>query len=254
MFEGAASGYDAFIGRYSRLLAGQMADLAGVAAGDRAIDVGCGPGALTVELVARLGADHVAAVDPSESFVAAARERLPGVDVRRAAAESLPFAEAAFDAALAQLVVHFMTDPVVGIREMARVTRPGGAVVACVWDIGGGRSPLTPFWAAARSIDPGAPTEMERAGTHAGQLDAIFRAAGLEGVEESEIRADTVHPDFEDWWVPFEIGAGPVAPYMASLDVETKARIRERARAMLPSGPVPITARAWAARGRVAGR
>src|SRR5262245_60896715 len=118
------------MGRYSVGLAAQLADLAGVGAGQRALDVGCGPGALARELVSRLGADHVAAADPSEPFVEAARERNPGVDVRLAAAERLPFGDDEFDAALAQLVVHFMKDPVAGLREMARVTRPGGAIAA----------------------------------------------------------------------------------------------------------------------------
>ena len=108
------------------------------------LDVGCGPGALTAELLRRLDPGDVAAVDPSEPFVAAARSRHPGVDVRQAAAESLPFDDGAFDAALAQLVVHFMADPLRGIGEMARVTRPGGAVAACVWDHGGGIGPAQP--------------------------------------------------------------------------------------------------------------
>src|SRR5688500_12580682 len=120
------------MGRYSVPLAPQLADLAKVSAGQRVLDVGCGPGALTAELVTRLGPDAVSAVDPSEPFVAAARERHPGVNVQRAAVEELPFEDRAFDAALAQLVVHFMANPVAGLREMARVTRPDGVVAACV--------------------------------------------------------------------------------------------------------------------------
>src|SRR5919108_261504 len=152
-FDVAAAAYDRFMGRYSRLLSPQMADLAGVSDGQRVLDVGCGPGALTAELVARLGATSVAAVDPSEPFVAAARERHPGVDVRRASAESMPFGDDTFDGTLAQLVVHFMTDPVAGLAEMARVTRPGGVVAACVWDHGGDLGPLNTFWRAARDLD-----------------------------------------------------------------------------------------------------
>src|SRR5690348_4038985 len=116
-FDVSATAYDRFMGRYSGQLAAPMADLAGVAPGGRALDVGCGPGVLTAELVARLGPDRVTAADPSASFVAAARERLPGVEVVEAVAEDLPFADGAFDAALAQLVVHFMTDAVAGLRE-----------------------------------------------------------------------------------------------------------------------------------------
>ena len=117
MFTVAAESYDRFMGRYSAPLAPQLAELAGVAGGQRVLDVGCGPGALTAELVRRAGAANVAAVDPSEPFVAAARERQPGVDVRQASAEELPFEDAAFDAALAQLVVHFMSDPVRGLER-----------------------------------------------------------------------------------------------------------------------------------------
>src|SRR5580765_2048472 len=114
------------MGRYSTLLAPQFADFAGVGSGQRVLDVGCGPGALTTELVVRVGASAVAAVDPSASFVAAARERHPGVEVVQASAEQLPFPDGAFDASLAQLVVHFMPDPIRGLSEMARVTRPDG--------------------------------------------------------------------------------------------------------------------------------
>src|SRR4051812_7694122 len=141
-FDVAADKYDRLMGHYSSQLAGPLADLAGVRAGQRVLDVGCGPGALTAELVKRVGPDAVAAVDPSPPFVAANRERHPGVAVAQATAEDLPFDDDGFDAALAQLVVHFMADPVAGLREMARVTRPGGAVVASVWDHADKRSPV----------------------------------------------------------------------------------------------------------------
>jgi SAM-dependent methyltransferase len=250
-FDVAAEAYDLFMGRYSIHLSAQLADLAGVAAGQRVLDVGCGPGALTAELVRRVGAGSVAAVDPSPPFVAAARERNPGVDVHEASADALPFAEGRFDASLAQLVVHFMPDPVAGIREMARVTRGDGVVAACVWDIGNHRSPLSPFWSAARALDPGVVTEASMPGTHQGQMGELFRAAGLRDVAESELSADTEHPDFDDWWAPFEHGVGPAGAYAAELDPATRAMLRDRARAMLPAGGFTIMARAWAARGRV---
>lgn len=251
-FNVAASAYDAFMGRYSRLLVGQMADLAGVREGDRAIDVGCGPGALTAELVARLGAERVSAVDPSEPFVAAARERLPGVDVRLAGAEALPYPDDTFDAALAQLVAHFMTDPVTGIREMARVTRPGGAVVACVWDFAGGRSPLSAFWDAVAEQDPSNVGESRYAGARRGHLVEIFQAAGLADVEELVLEADVTHPTFDDWWLPFTAGVGPAGAHAKVLDPGARDALAQRIRARMPGEPFRIQARAWAARGRVA--
>jgi SAM-dependent methyltransferase len=250
-FDVAAEAYDLFMGRYSSKLSAQLADLAGVSAGQRVLDVGCGPGALTAELVRRVGAPNVAAVDPSMPFVAAARQRNPGVDIREASADGLPYASGAFDATLAQLVVHFMADPVAGIRDMARVTRQDGIVAACVWDIGNDRSPLSPFWSAARALDPDVVTEATLPGTHEGQMGEIFHAAGLRDVEESELNADTEHPDFDDWWAPFEQGVGPAGAYAAGLNPETRERLREQARSMLPAGPFTIVARAWAARGVV---
>ncbi|HEX8024876.1 MAG TPA: class I SAM-dependent methyltransferase, partial [Candidatus Limnocylindrales bacterium] len=178
-FDVAATSYDRFMGRYSRPLAPSLASFAGVSAGQRAIDVGAGTGALTAELVARLGTVAVAAVDPSAPFVAALVERFPGVDVRAASAESLPFADRSFDVALAQLVVHFMADPVAGLREMARVTERGGIVAACVWDHAGEHGPLGAFWAAARELDPTAPDESTLPGVREGHLAELFAAAGL---------------------------------------------------------------------------
>src|SRR6476646_9074765 len=142
------------MGRYSGPLAPRFADFAGVSSGLEALDVGCGTGKLTGELVRRLGADSVTASDPSAPFVASIEERFPGVDVRQAPAEHLPYEAARFDAALAQLVVHFMTDPVAGLGEMRRVTKPGGVIAACVWDHGSGRGPLTPFWGVVTELWP----------------------------------------------------------------------------------------------------
>jgi SAM-dependent methyltransferase len=246
----AADAYDRFMGRYSRLLSPQMADLAGIGAGHRALDVGCGPGALTAELVTRLGAAAVAAVDPSEPFVAAARDRFPGVDVRQAPAEHLPFADDVFDAALAQLVVHFMADPVAGLAEMRRVTRPGGVVVACVWDHAGRKGPLGTFWQAARELDPGVHDEGDLPGAREGHLPMLFAAAGLNDVESTSLVADLEHATFDEWWGPFTEGVGPAGAYVGTLGPERREALRERCRALLGDAPFRITSVAWAARGR----
>jgi SAM-dependent methyltransferase len=248
-FAVGADAYDRFMGRYSVPLAPQLADFAEITAGQRALDVGCGPGALTAELVKRLGPDAVAALDPSEPFVAAARERHPGVNVQRAAAEHLPFGDDAFDAALAQLVVHFMADPVGGLREMARVTREDGVVAACVWDHGSDQGPLGVFWKAVRELDPDAENESELAGAREGHLGQLFRAAGLHGVEEGVLSVEVEHPSFEEWWEPFMLGVGPAGSYVAGLDAGRRDRLRERCRELHPAAPFVVAARAWAARG-----
>jgi SAM-dependent methyltransferase len=250
-FTVAAEAYDRFMGRYSVLLAPRFADFAGVATGQRVLDVGSGPGALTSELVRRLGSAAVSAVDPSEPFVAAARERHPGVHVEQASAEQLPFEDQAFDAALAQLVVHFMTDPVGGLREMARVTRPHGVVAACVWDHAGGQGPLSVFWAAAREFDPGVHDESQLPGAREGHLTELFEAAGLRDVEETSLSVDVEHPSFEEWWEPYTLGVGPAGAHVAGLDVKQQTRLRERCRQILPAAPFVLTARTWAARGLV---
>jgi SAM-dependent methyltransferase len=248
-FAVGADQYDRFMGRYSMPLAPAFADFAGVAAGQRVVDVGCGPGALTVELVRRLGADNVSAVDPSESFVAAARERHPGVDVHRAAAEELPFGDGAFGAALAQLVVHFMADPVAGLREMARVTTAGGVVAACVWDHAGGRGPLSVFWAAARELDPDVDDESRFAGARQGHLVELLEAAGVREAEETDLSVDVEHPSFEEWWEPYTQGVGPAGALVARLDPDRQAQLRDRCREMLPEAPFVMSAHVWAARG-----
>jgi SAM-dependent methyltransferase len=245
----AAEAYDRFMGRYSSPLAPLFADFGRVSDGQRVIDVGCGPGALTEELVRRLGASAVTAVDPSAPFVSAIEKRLPDVDVRLAPAEELPFEGSSFDAALAQLVVHFMRDPIAGLREMARVTRAGGGVSASVWDHGGGHGPLSVLWDVVQEVDPGAQDESGLAGTRGGTLTALFEQAGLREIEETALTVSVEHPTFEDWWEPYTLGVGPAGAYVAGLDPEQQDQLRERCRARLPEPPFVIEARAWSARG-----
>ena len=248
-FAVAADSYDRFMGRYSVPLAPQLAELAEVVPGQRVLDVGCGPGALTTELVDRLGAEDVVAVDPSEPFVAAAKERHPQVEVKLATAERLPFGNGEFDAALAQLVVHFMSDPVAGLREMTRVTREDGVVAASVWDHGSGHGPLSLFWKAAREGDPDVMDESNMAGARRGHLTKLFEAAGLREVDEAAISVDVEHPSFDEWWEPFTLGVGPAGAHVTSLGPPERNRLRERCRELLPEPPFVVTARAWAARG-----
>ena len=248
-FDVAAEAYDRFMGRYSVHLSPQLAELAEVEHGQQVLDVGCGPGALTAELVARLGPESVTAADPSEPFVEAARARHPGVVCVQAPAERLPFADGRFDAALAQLVVHFMTDPVAGLREMARVTRAGGVVAASVWDLAGGRAPLSVFWDAVRAVDPGARGESGFSGSREGHLAELFREAGLREIRQETQIVEREHLTFEDWWEPYTFGVGPAGAYLAGLDAETRDRVREASRERLPAAPFTLVSCAWAVRG-----
>lgn len=239
--------YTRFMGRYAAPLAEVFVAFTGVDAGDEVLDVGCGPGALTAHLLSA-GAE-VAAIDPSPPFIDGIRQRFPAIDARLGTAEELPYDTASFDAALAQLVVHFMTDPVAGVRQMARVTRRGGTVAACVWD--GRTGALAPFWEAVHRIDPEAEDEALLSGARSGRLTEIFEAAGLRAVEEDSISVDVVHPTFEEWWEPYTYGVGPAGDYVQRLDGGCRARLESVARDQLGNGPVTVTATARAARGTV---
>ncbi len=249
-FDVSADAYGRFMGRYADPLAVLFADWAGVAAGQRALDVGCGPGALTAQLVERLGADAVAAVDPSESFVAATSARFPGADVRPGVAEELPFADDTFDISLAQLVVHFMTDPVAGLREMARVTRPGGVVATCVWDHAGDSGPLSLFWRAVHEGDPGARGEAGLAGAREGHLLELAEAAGLRTVEPTVLAVSVHYATFAEWWEPFTDGVGPAGAYVTGLDTSRREDLRARCQERLPDAPFDVRAAAWCVRAR----
>jgi SAM-dependent methyltransferase len=249
-FAVAAEAYDAFMGRYSTPLAPLFADFAGVAAGQRVLDVGAGTGALTTQLVERVGPTGVTAVDPSEPFVEALRERHPGVDVRRSPAEELPFDDDVFEVAIAQLVVHFMDDPVAGLREMRRVAAPGGVVAANVWDHGGGRGPLSLYWEAVREVDAANAGESRLAGASEGDLTRLFEQAGLRDIEEHVLTVNVEHATFEEWWEPYTLGVGPAGGYVAGLAPDLREELRERCRSRLPDPPFVITALAWSARAR----
>ncbi len=234
------------MGRFSEPLAGRFADLVGARAGQNAVDVGCGPGALTAVLADRLGVDQVAAIDPSESFVAALAERLPGVDVRPGTAEHLPYADQTFELAVAQLVVHFMADPVAGLAEMARVTKPGGTVAANVWDHSGSAGPLSIFWQAVRDVDPAATGESQMAGVREGHLEQLFVQAGMASPRRTTLTIEVAFDTFATWWGPYTYGVGPAGEYVTGLDDDTQAALRDRCRELLPEAPFTLQCSAWA--------
>jgi SAM-dependent methyltransferase len=256
-FRASADAYDRHIGRYAPRLAAELIEFAGVEPGMRALDVGCGPGALTTALAERLGAANVCGAEPSEPFAEACRARLPEVQVVVAAAESLPFADGAFDVALSQLVVNFMRDAETGVGEMGRVTRPGGVVASCVWDYAGEMTLLRGFWNAAREVDP------ERAAAAdegvvmrwcgEGELAELWRTAGLREVRFGPLVVRASYTDFDDLWAPLLTGVAPSGAFYMSLDEDRRAALREALRRHLGVGDAPfeLTARAWAVLGTV---
>ena len=249
-FDVTGDAYDRFMGRYSRELAPAFADFAGVETGQRIVDVGCGSGVLAEELARRVGADHVAGADPSPLLDACA-ERVPGADLKRAAAEDLPWPDDSFDAALAQLVVHFMNDPEAGIAEMARVTHPGGVVAASTWDFSGGMKLLGTYWESAKALEPGA--ESESSAFDEARLDALWRQAGLGDVVVDALVVSTRYEDFDELWDTFLLGVGPAGQHLAAQPPERQSAIRAEYFSRLgePAGPFELNARAWAVRGRV---
>jgi ubiquinone/menaquinone biosynthesis C-methylase UbiE len=254
MFSTSREAYDAYMGRYADRLAPRLIAFAVVQPGERVLDVGCGPGSLSEALATHLGAEHVAAIDPSEPFAAASAERVPAADIRVGAAESLPWPVDTFDAALAQLVVNFMSDADTGVAEMQRVVRPGGTVAACTWDYSGGMTMLRTFWDAALALDADVPDEAQTMRFHTtSDLRELWVRAGLEDVEADALVVEVAYRDFDDFWEPFTGGVGPAGAYCLSLDQDRRAALREECRRRLgdPDGAFTLSATAWAVKGRV---
>lgn len=253
-FHASGDAYDAFMGRYSAPLAVQFAEAAMVRPGNTALDVGCGPGALIGALIELLGAGAVRGCDPSASFVAECARRHPGVDVRLGRAEAIPFDDASFDRGLAQLVLHFVSDPVRAATELRRVVRPAGTVAACVWDFADGMEMLRRFWDAALAVVPDAPDEARtlRFG-RAGEIAELFGEAGLVDVLESTLRVESMYVDFDDLWSGFLAGIGPAGTFCVSLADQQRDEVRARLYSALgsPAGPFTLGAVARCAVGSV---
>lgn len=226
-FRTTGAAYDAFMGRYSGALAVAFADHLGVAPGQRALDVGCGPGALTRVLSDRLGSSAVSACDPTPSFVADCISRNPGVDVRAGRAEQIPFPDDHFDLAASQLVLHFVSEPLTAAAEMRRVVRPGSTIAASVWDFELGMEMLRAFWDAALDLDPDAPDEARtlRFGK-AGEIAELFAEAGLTDIAETSLEVGTTYADFDELWSGFLAGIGPAGAYCTSLSEHRQALLK----------------------------
>jgi SAM-dependent methyltransferase len=256
-FRAPPDAYDRHVGRYGPQLASALVDFAGVEPGMRALDVGCGTGALAATLAERLGNSRVSGAEPSEPFADACRARLPGVEVVSAAAEALPFADDAFDTTLSQLVVNFMGDARRGVGEMARVTRPGGVLASCVWDYAGEMRLLRSFWDAARDVDfehaAAADEGVVMRWCRDGELAELWCSCGLREVRSGALVVRASYADFEDLWSGFTTGVAPSGAFVRSLDDRRRSALRDGYRSRLGAGesPFELDARAWAVAGVV---
>lgn len=246
-FNASGDAYDGFMGRYSQPLASVFADAVGVTAGQAVLDVGCGPGALTSELVVRLGPDLVRACDPSRSFVAECARRHPGVEARVGRAEAIPYADSRFDVVLAQLVLHFVDDPPRAAEEFRRVVRPGGVVAACVWDFAEGMQMLRHFWDAALTVDPDAPDEARtmRFGRQ-GEIAGLLGRAAFVDVGEARLEVASFYRGFDELWGGFLAGIGPAGSYCVALSADAREAVRAElfARVGSPTSGFGLTATA----------
>jgi SAM-dependent methyltransferase len=242
--------YDRMIGRYSAPLAVAFCDLAGVAQPQRALDVGCGPGALTSELVRRLGADHVAAIEPSPAFVEECRRRNPGADVRVAPAEDLPFGDATFDAALAQLTFNFFTDGDAAAAELRRVLVPGGIAAGCVWDVAGGMEVLEVLYDGARAAGVERPAGPGSRFTRAGEIGVALRDAGFGDVVTGALEVRGPYADANDLWAALATGTGPAGAFFERLTAPQQEIVRRHVHDRFGAAPFSLAARAWYATGR----
>lgn len=246
--------YDDFMGRYSSQLAPLFADFCGVGAGAYVLDVGCGPGALTAVLVQRSGPTRVAGIEPATGFVEVCRARLPDADIRQGTAEQLPWPDATFDAALAQLVLSFVPDAGQAVQEMRRVVRPAGTVGACMWLEGDGMQLTSLFWEAAGALDPALrDKEGGMPFRKPGDIGRLFDALGIGNVQETTLEVGTTYQSFDELWSTLEHAAGPVGAYVAGADAEQLAAIRAQYHRVLgqPAGHIELFARAAVARGSV---
>jgi SAM-dependent methyltransferase len=256
---GWASGeaYEPYVGRWSRLVARRFLEWLAVPPESRWLDVGCGTGALSREILEAASPREVVGVDTSAAYVAYARKHVVDDRVRFAVgdARSLRHEAVGFDAVVSGLVLNFVPEPERAVAEMRYVARSGGVVAAYVWDYAGGMELIRHFWDAAVALDPAARDLDENRRFPLCQpepLAALFDAAGLRAVDTRAIEVPTVFPDFDDYWSPFLGGQGPAPGYAMSLSEERRARLRERIRAGLPVAPdgsISLVARAWAVRG-----
>lgn len=261
LWSGAAA-YDRYMGRWSRKVAGPFAAWVDVPPGSEWIDLGCGTGELTAALLAVCQPSRIVAIDSTTAFLDLAEARVsdPRVRFRQGDAQAIPEPDGGFDAAVSGLVLNFLPEKERAVRDMARVTRPGGTVALYVWDYAGHMQMMRYFFDVATALDPGASQfddGVKAPVCRPRLLAELFSRSGLSDVEVQAIDIATAFDSFDDYWTPFLGGTGSAPRYCMALDESARDRLRENLQGRLPTGPdgeILLAARAWAVKGRVAGR
>lgn len=255
-----ADHYEAYMGRWSRLVAEAFLDWLAPRAGLSWMDVGCGTGALT-HAIARRSPRFVTGMDRSQQFVmAAGRDRQSGSELYVVAdAAELPVAGGSVDLAVSALALNFLPQPERMVREMARAVRHGGRAALYVWDYAGGMEYLRHFWDAVADFEPAAANLDEGRRfpiCRAEVLEQIFASTGLRDVTVMPIDVSMRFRNFEGYWSSFSGGQGPAPGYVSKLGEKDCVSLRELLRQRLPEDAdqsIALTARAWAVQGHKVG-
>jgi SAM-dependent methyltransferase len=257
----SGAAYEAYMGRWSRMLARPFVEWLRVAPGAHWLEVGCGTGALTSAICAIAKPEAVVACDPAEPFVGHTKSKVtdPRASFVVTGLEALPKRDGGFDAVVSGLVLNFIPNPEQALAKMRDRAARNGVVAAYVWDYSGGFELLKHFWAEAVALDPKAAPLDEGARfplCHAPALASLFEAVGFDDVQTTALDIPTTFSDFDDLWTPFLGGTGPAPAYVVSLEAEQRDALKERLKARIRTeadGTIRLTARALGVRGRVAG-
>jgi SAM-dependent methyltransferase len=253
--------YEHFMGRWSARLAEPFLEFSGARPGDRALDVGCGTGTMSLALAQR-GATTVG-VDTSEPYLEGARRLRshPNVTYELGDACDLPYPDDSFDVCVSTLVIDVIPEPELAAAEMRRVTRPGGVVACGAFDFWGGNAALDLILDTGAVLDEGIRTLRAqikgRPIVRANGQAQLWRKVGLRDVMELPIVLSLDYTDFEDYWSSWTTGPTRIAQRFPELRPELRSHLEQHVRAGYlaesPDGPRSFAAIVRAVRGTVPG-